>query len=307
MKIGVREIEIFRVVMRAGGTSKAATMLGISQPAVSQSIRKLEEGAGIQLFLRLRGRLVPTQEAQALIQDVDQLFIGFEFIEHRLKSLRQRGTDRLRVAAHPAMGISFLPRAIAAYQPDRHGMFISLRVLSSKEVYQQVSSGECDFGLMADEMPVYGLEHSEFLYTPGLIVMSPNHPLAVKSIIEPKDIENIDFLSLNPEDSARRRLEAALQAHGVQVTTRIETPYAHSLCEMALQGLGVAFVQPVAAYDFIDRGLVIRPFSLDVNFKSLLVFRPGNPLGRNAQLMLKTMRIQLEKDLRKLRGVVGAM
>lgn len=45
--MGVREIEVFRVVMNAGSTSKAANMLGISQPAVSQAIRKLETAAGI--------------------------------------------------------------------------------------------------------------------------------------------------------------------------------------------------------------------------------------------------------------------
>lgn len=299
--MGVREIEIFRVVMTTGGTSKAANMLGISQPAVSQAIRKLEAGAGIQLFHRLRSRLVPTQEAKALMLDVDQFFMGFEVIEHRLKTLSQYGTDRLSVATHPAMGNAFMPRVLAAFNPARHEMQISLRTLSSREVHQQVSSGQCDFGLMADEMPVYGLEHSDFLDAPGFMAMSASHSLAGKAQIKPEDLRDIDFLALNPEDSTRRRLEVALQASGVKLRSRIETPYAHTLCEMALHGLGVAFVSPIAACDFIGRGLVIRPFTLDVHFKSLLCFRPGRLLGKNAQLMVKTMRIQLEKDLKLVR------
>lgn len=287
--------------MTTGGTSKAADMLGISQPAVSQAIRKLEAGAGIQLFLRLRSRLVPTREAQALMQDVDQFFMGFEFIEHRLKSLSHYGTDRLCIATHPAMGNTFMPSVLAAFDPASHGMKVSLRILSSREVHQQVASGQCDFGLMADEMPVHGLEHSDFLNAPGFIVMSANHPLAGKTLIEPEDLRDIDFLALNPEDSTRRRFEVALQPSGVQLRIRIETPYAHTLCEMALQGLGVAYVHPVSACDYIGKGLVIRPFSLDIKFKSVLLFRPGSPLAKNAQLMVKTMRIELEKDMKKLR------
>ena len=52
----LRELEIFRTVMMAGSANKAAALLGVSQPAVSQSIRRLEDGAGFALFARLRGR-----------------------------------------------------------------------------------------------------------------------------------------------------------------------------------------------------------------------------------------------------------
>jgi DNA-binding transcriptional LysR family regulator len=75
-----REIEIFRAVMLTGSTSRAAEKLDISQPAVSQAIRKLEENAGLKLFARMRGRLLPTQEATALMVDVDQHFTGMEAI-----------------------------------------------------------------------------------------------------------------------------------------------------------------------------------------------------------------------------------
>ena len=82
----MREIQVFRAVMQAGTTSKAATLLGISQPAVSQAIRKLETSSELRLFERVRGRLVPTQEAGALMEEVDRCFAGFELIEHRTVS-----------------------------------------------------------------------------------------------------------------------------------------------------------------------------------------------------------------------------
>lgn len=298
--MGIREIEMFRAVMTSGTTSKAASMLGVSQPAVSQAIRKLEVSAGLQLFVRSRSRLVPTQEAAALMVDVDRLFVGFEAIEHRLKSLRELGIGRLNVAVHPALGMSFLPRVMADFDLAKRDMQISLRVLSSKEVHQQVSSGQCDFGLMADEMPVAGLEHSGFLDSNGVIVMHADHPLAKRPVITPRDLHNVDFLALNPEDSSRNRLEVAMREEGVELKIRAETAYAHTLCELALLGIGVGFVNPVAARDFLDRGLVVKTFSIDVRFASLLVFRPGKPLPENARQFIRVLRIRLEKDLKQL-------
>jgi len=298
--MGIREIEVFRAVMTAGTTSKAAVMLGVSQPAVSQAIRKLEVGSGLQLFVRARGRLVPTQEATALMVDVDQLFVGLEAIEHRLKSLRHLGIGRLTIAVHPALGNSFLPRVLADFDLIKRDLQVSLRVLSSKEVHQQVSSGQCDFGLMADEMPVAGLEHSAFLDSSGVIVMHITHPLAQRPVITPSDLADVEFLALNPEDSSRFRLEAAMREAGIDLKIRVETAYAHTICELALLGIGVGFVNPVAVCDFMDSGLVIKPFSVDVRFASLLVFRPGKPLPDNAKQFIRAMRIRLDRDLSRL-------
>ncbi|MGY2289537.1 LysR substrate-binding domain-containing protein [Pseudomonas sp. SDO528_S397] len=305
--MGFRDIEIFRAVVIAGSTIKAANMLGISQPAVSQAIRKLEGSSGLQLFVRARGRLIPTREATALMVDVDKFYMGFEAIEHRIKSLRVSGINRLVVAAHPALGNSFMPRALAAFEPGKKDIQVSLKILSSREVHQEVAAGQCDFGLMADEMPVAGLEHSPFVDTLGCVVMHAAHPLARRALIHPADLADIDFIALNPEDSSRHRLEAAMAAAGVKLKVRIETPYAHTVCELALLGQGVGVVAPTTVCDFLDRGLVVKPLSVDVRFSSILIFRPGKPLQENAKQFISAMRIQLNKDLKKSQSRIKAI
>ena len=77
----LREVEVFRSVMSAGSASKAATLMGVTQPAVSQSIKRLEQAAGFALFHRLRGRLHPTPEAVALLVEVERAFVGLSSIE----------------------------------------------------------------------------------------------------------------------------------------------------------------------------------------------------------------------------------
>jgi len=296
-----REIEIFRAVMLTGSTSRAAEKLEISQPAVSQAIRKLEENAGLKLFARIRGRLQPTQEATALMVDVDQHFIGMEAIAHRLRSLSELGLGKLAIAAYPAVGNLFLPRAISSFNVKQRNIQISLKVISSREVYQQVMAGQVDFGLMANEIPPSGLEHSPFLQEEGVVVMAKNHPLATRKVIHPADLAQTDFLALSPEDSSQQQLNRLMEHLGLTLQVRIETPYSLTICEMARLGLGVGLVNPIVAYDFMNTDLVIRPFSSAVMFSGLMIFRPGKPLSENAREFMRALRIELDKDMRVMR------
>lgn len=301
----MREIQVFRAVMQAGTTSKAATLLGISQPAVSQAIRKLETSSELRLFERVRGRLVATQEAEALMEEVDRCFAGFELIEHRIRSLKSFGVGRLAIGSLPALGTGFMPRAIAAFGLQDRRIQMSFQIMSSREVLQQVAAGQLDFGLMADELSVAGLEHSEFVRIPGVIAMHNRHPLAAKPRIALQDLIDHPFIALNPEDASRRRLETALNDQGLALRPILETPYSNSVCEFALHGLGIGMVHPVMALDYLARGLTIKPLDLDISFTCLLVFRPGTPLSENARALLKAMRIELDRDVKRIRAALG--
>ena len=296
----LRDIEVFRTVMTSGSASKAAALLGVSQPAVSQSLRKLEAKAGLLLFQRVRGRLQATPEAQALLVEVDRCFVGLESIAHRLTTLRSFGVGSLNVASYPALGMGFLPRTIARHQTGHPRTAISLQIMSSTDVRERVLSAQCDLGLMADEASTVGLEHSVFAKAGGVVVMRKDHKLARKKVIDPQDLLGVPFVSLNPEDAARRRLEVKLSLARVQLSTVVHTPYAITVCELALRGVGVGIVFPVAALDFMERGLVMRRFGIDVEFTSLLAFTPGRPLSNEAKQFLASMRKQLAEDLNRV-------
>ncbi|WP_144630798.1 LysR substrate-binding domain-containing protein [Bordetella genomosp. 13] len=300
----MRDIQIFRAVMRAGTTSKAAVVLDISQPAVSQAIRRLETDAGLALFDRVRNRLVPTQEADALLIEVDRCFAGFEQIEHRIRSLKSFGVGRMAIGSLPALGVGFMPRCIAAFNPAARNVQMSFQILSSREVMQQVVAGQLDFGLMADEIAVMGLEHSPFIELPGVLAMTAAHPLASRKKVSLEELVEQDFIALNPEDASRRRLETTLNARGLSLRATLETPYAFSVCELVLRGMGVGLIHPMSAVDYLPRGLVIKRLDIDVAFRSLLVYRPGKPLSRHSRDLLSLMRVQAAQDLQQIEAAL---
>jgi DNA-binding transcriptional LysR family regulator len=86
----------------------------------------------------------------------------------------------------------------------------------------------------------------------------------------------------------------------------IHTPYAASICELALHGLGIGIVNPITALDYADRGLVVRKFSVDVTFSCLLAIPAGQVLSGTARKFLSIMRAQLRTDEQKLRDYLRA-
>lgn len=304
----VTEIETFRALMSSGSARKAAALLGVTQPAISQSLRRLETEAGFALFQRLRGRLHPTPEAKALLVEVERVFVGLGAIEHRIKSLREFGVDQLQLACYPAFGLGFMPRCLRQLMASAKGLrpHVSLQVLSSREVRDRVVSGLADFGLMADEVSAQGLDPTTFAKFPGVVVMKKGHPLARHKQIQPEQLAELPFLALNPEDASRRRLESTLAEHGVTLSVSIHTPYAASVCEMALHGLGVGIVNPITALDYADRGLVVRKLSVDVMFSCLLAIPAGQVLSGTAKKFLSLMRAQLQLDEQRLRDYLKA-
>ena len=293
--------------MRGASTRKAALLLHVTQPAISQSLKRLESQANMVLFRRIGGRLVPTPEAHALLAEVERVFIGMDAIEHRLRSLRDFGVNQLSISCYPAFGLGFMPRALQRLQAKGNANAwpqVSLQVLSSKDVRDRVAAGLSDFGLMADEMSLSGIEHSTFAQFPGVVVMPADHALARFKTIKPAQLAEVSFLALNPEDASRRRLEAAMAEQELSLRIAVQTPYAASVCELALRGLGVGLVNPITALDYADRGLVVRKFSADVMFACLLVMPAGKLLSTTARDFLSLMRLQLHDDEQRLRQVL---
>lgn len=303
----IREIEIFRAVMNAGSASKAARLLNLTQPAVSLSLRKLETHAGLPLFERVRGKLVPTQEAHALLAEVHRCFVGLDAIEHRLRSLRQFGVNRIRIASLPGMGVGFLPRVLSELDLRARKITVSLQIMASREVRARLLAGEADIGLMADEVSLDGLEHSVFARYEGVVALPLGHPLARKKLIRPADLARYPFLSLNPEDGASVRLDEIFRRHGVTPDTVVETPYTISLCELVRHGVGIAVVNPVTALDYAGRDIVLRRFSEKLEYGCMLAMPSGRPLTAFSQQLLSAMRARLAADLEGLNASLDAV
>lgn len=272
-----RQIQIFAAVMQTGTASKAADLLGITQPAASRALSDLELHVGFPLFDRVRQRLLPTPEAWQLYKSVEASFRGMETIEAEAARIRDQGTGRLRIASLSLLGSTLVPRAIARFRKRHPDINVTLHVLVSRDVRDLVASGQFDVGLAADEIDVTGVSHQLFLSPQAMIAMPAGHPLADKATIRPEDLQQHPFIAYVPEDRARQRLDAAMADAGIKLNIVVETIYASTVCALVTEGVGVGLVSPYVVSSLDKSRVVLRPFEPSVQIKTLLILPPGKP------------------------------
>jgi len=275
-----RQIEAFRAVIISGTASRAAELMGITQPAVSRLIGELEIATGFALFDRVKGRLVPTPEAEIFYRDVETSFRGLDRLRSSAARIRDFGSGHIRIASLAAMGSTIVPKAVRKFRENFPSAIVTLNIMSSASVRNHVVDGEFDLGLAADEVDLSGVEHQVFGSFPALCAIPSGHPLASKRTIKPSDFDGIDYIALSPEDRARLQFERLCGEAGARLQLVIETPFTLTACALALEGIGIAIVNPLSIDGFAERGVVFRPFEPAVFFKSYLLFRPDMQKAR---------------------------
>ena len=113
--VRLRHIEVFGAIISTGSAAGAAKLLHISQPAISKILKHAEQSLGFALFIRDKGRLVPTPEAIRLRQELVPLEDQLRRIRRLSTTLAQGAVRPLAIALTPAIAYSVLPRAIAAW------------------------------------------------------------------------------------------------------------------------------------------------------------------------------------------------
>lgn len=272
-----RQIEIFAAVMRTGTASKAAELLGITQPAASRAMAELEAGLAFRLFDRSRQRLVPTPDAWQLFKSVEASFRGLDSVRAEAARIRDQGSGRLRVASLSLLGSTIVPRAIARFRTQHPDSSVTLLVLPSRDVRDLVASGQFDVGLAADEIETSGVTHQPFLSPAALIAIPAGLDLAEREIVTPEDLRGRPFVAYVPEDRARQRFDAILAQAGVKPEIVVETIYATTVCALVAEGVGIGLVSPYAARALDRTRVVLRPFEPPVQIRTLLILPPDKP------------------------------
>lgn len=280
-----RQIELFAAVMKAGSVSRAAELLGVTQPGVSRAIAELERTLGFRLFDRVRNRIVPTPEGRLFHAEVEASFRGMDRLRASAARIRDHGAGEVRIGSLSALGSSLVPRAVRRFREMRPDIAVTLMVLPSRDVRDGVVSGAFDLGLAADEIDVSGVLHQPFVSPRALCAMPVGHPLSERETITPHDLAGVDFIAYVPEDRARQRLDLILSESGAAPPrVVVETIYAATVCALVAEGVGVGLVSPYAVAGVDPTRLVLRPFEPAVQSKSLLILpldRPKSQLVRD--------------------------
>jgi DNA-binding transcriptional LysR family regulator len=258
-RLNLRQIEAFKAVIEHGTVSRAAEVLGISQPAMSKLIAHLEEDTGLSLFERAKGRLAPTPRGMRLYEEIDRIYAGIMQIENAVDAIRRDEQGRLLIGVMPALSGSFIQQATCAFLAEQPKVFCSVQSSSSQWIADGLATRRLDAGLLIAPIDNPYIIAEPMMGHPVVCILPLDHPLAAKAVITPIDLVDVPFVSFEPESRTSQRVVRGLAGHDVTPKTVMVVNVAPTLCEFVAAGVGVSLVHPLIVSGMRER-LAIRRF-----------------------------------------------
>lgn len=148
--IDTTRLKVFREVAGHGSFTQAATLLNISQPAVSQHVAKLEKELGFPLLERSSRRVRLTAAGEVFLRHVDDLLIGLDNARRELTALAASVTGQIRVAVFPSAAATFVPSAVGEFRRAFPGVTVVMTEADPPVSQPRLLAGDADLALVYD-------------------------------------------------------------------------------------------------------------------------------------------------------------
>jgi len=285
MSTQFRQFQAFHAIIETGTVTAAAQALGISQPGISNLLAQLERSTRIKLFVRSKGRLLPTPEAAVLYREIDTVVRGFDHVNQAVLDLQNQKAGQLQVASNHALAFGFMPQQIAAFAADKPNLTISFQSQYSGKIQEWVIAGLFEIGLC--ELPLLhdGLDRQAFYYE-TMCAVPENSPLAAHEVLTPATLDNCPFIVMGADHMVNRRAREAFQTHGTNWRVRCHTDLFRNALNLVKQGIGAALIDPFTLASDSGEGYVLRPFRPRVLLDIVIVTARARPMSAIGQQFL---------------------
>lgn len=290
-RLNIRQLEAFRAVMVSGTTTRAAAALGVSQSSVSRLITELEGQLGSPLFARGHGRLNPTEQAEWLFEEAEDVLSRLDRLDTAARDIRHLSIGELKIVASPPLASALVPESVRRLRAQYPNLRVTMQVTFRREVRAWTDAQLFDIALTT--LPIdYSKAHIEPLAsTSGVCILPPGHRLAEKPIIDAADLADEPFIAPLPEAFSRFRLDRLFEELGIRRNKpMMESHTAFTICQMVAAGLGVAVIDPFTAHTFAPFGITIRPFTPTLDYDYGIAYPLRRPRSRLADALAATVR-----------------
>lgn len=207
----------FLAVAETGSVSAAAHALGVSQPALTKSIRRLEAHYGLALFERKARGMVLTAFGETLLGHAKLIDAQCRFADAEMQAFSQGGGGRLRVGAGPFWGASVLPLAIARLQQQLPKLEVELEVGVNTLIHPRLFAGDLDIVVCAlpDMAPLPAdIEVHRFFDLQMRVIAGEHHPLVKRRRVTASDLAPYPWALYQRDREIMQKLVPALRGDG---------------------------------------------------------------------------------------------
>ncbi|MBE4011008.1 LysR family transcriptional regulator [Vibrio parahaemolyticus] len=292
--MNLRQLEVFYAIMQAGTVSGAARLLHVSQPNVTRVLAHTEQQLGFALFERVKGRLVPTQEAKALLPEAEKVYqqLGqFRSLTNKVK----QGTQHLRVGAPPVLAAHLLAPTVALLSKE-HGISFELLTANRDELCSGLLKHELDVAIaFGEETPPAIMGH--VLLKENLALIAPKSaaiPAEKTVILEELISHDLPIIGLDSRDPLGLLLHQTLSARDEHYQHAITVRSYSAAAELVKHRAGFAIVDPWTAKQYRqDDAVSVHALEPNMSFSVSILFAEHTPQSIATKQFITALKQQM--------------
>jgi len=279
----------FLAVCRHGSFTEAAKSLFLTQPAISQQIKALEDELGTQL-LEKRGRIITlTPAGEEVRARAEEIFACIDRMTEAVDDIKGLKRGRISVAASDTIVMYLFPKWLKRFRAKYPGISIYLTDRMSCRVEEMVLGGDSDLGLITMPPGSPDIVADKFHEEPLCLILPPDDPSAAKSRIDLKTIASKPCIALGRGSTTRKLIEGAFAAKGLDWPSSMELSGFEMIKRYVAAGFGAAIVPRMALKQ--GEGYIIRKMPQTFPKQELgIIWRKGRYIGKPLQALIEIIK-----------------
>ncbi|KOC92331.1 LysR family transcriptional regulator [Winslowiella iniecta] len=292
MNYSIRQLRVFVAVAQHGSFSQAGQSIGLSQSAVSHSIKELEAEMGIRLLDRTTREVMLTEAGQQLATRLERLLEELNTTLLDVRSYGQQRSGTVRVAASQTISAQLMPQTLAASQQAFPDIKIMLRDRPQQWVLQSVRNAEVDFGIVVGPLQSPDFACEPILDEPFLLLCRRDDSLASAPEISWSLLNGRTMVLQDYASGSRWLIDEALRGQQVQAEIVQEIGHPVTLYPMVEAGIGISILPALALPLPEGRPLMVRRIFPVINRTLMLIRRKNRSLSPAAEAIWQEVRQQ---------------
>ncbi|KJS22236.1 MAG: hypothetical protein VR72_06850 [Clostridiaceae bacterium BRH_c20a] len=223
--------------------SEAAKNLYISQPTVSIQVRRLEEELQVKLIEQLGKKVYLTDAGKRLYSYATEIFKLAKEANLMINDISDFNIGQVLLGAGTTAGIYLLPELLGSFKADYPKVEIKLQIGNSKHITQRLLDNEIDFAVIGEGLDLdLDLRSQSITKDELVLIVSPNHPLAIKTEVSILDLCNETFILRERGSSSREIFENSIIKNNVKINVAMEFNCVEAIKKAVSANLGVSVV-----------------------------------------------------------------
>ncbi|WP_286272444.1 LysR family transcriptional regulator [Thalassotalea hakodatensis] len=290
----LRHIEIFHAIYTTGSITNAAKILHVSQPSVSKVLSHAEMQLGFNLFERVKGRLIPTNEAELLFGEVDKIYQQMRSIRNTAENIKKTDFGNISIGVTPALGFDVLPSAITEFQTMHPKVNFTIQTVHNDEVTKALFEHKCDFAMLFSPPSLAGITSMKCASS-ELVVMYPKTLFPnCPSALSLSQLAEHTFIDISDSGPLGDLLWKRIMEENVTLQSTIKVHTYFIAARMVAKGTGVCVVDKYTAMGNMSDEIGYASFEPQLSFNVSLLHLEGRSLSRVADDFIPFFTAQLE-------------